>query len=180
MKVVLLDYIVKKDKYGPDYYWLVGRLESGLEVIIEYFYTDVLEFIGESVEMLLSVLRSPYLELERGIHNQLFEAEKYYSVELIDELVSQKNINLTSGDRRLRIILTGEYIDSYTVPKEWRSLIRPNELKFLYEEPPALKTDDGVYLLNPSHMRKKIPIEKFPREVTIATGNITLMAWHLL
>jgi len=158
----------------------VGRLQSGLEIIITSFYDDLQRFIGKSVEMLLSVLRSPYLELERGIHSSYFATEDYYSVELIDELIKQKKINPISKDRRKRIILTGEYIDSYTIPEKWDNLIRPKVFKCLLKGSSALKTNDGIYLLNPFHTRKKIPIEKFPREVTIATGSITLVAWHPL
>ena len=180
MKVFISDIIVKKDKYGPDYYWLVGRLQSGLEIIIKDIYYDLHRYVGHHVEMLLSVLRSPYLELERGIHNKLFAAEEYYSVELIDELLKKKGFNPYSRDKRKRVILTGEYIDSYTIPEKWVPLIKPKSFKLLLKKASALKTGDGIFLLNPFHLRKKIPIEEFPRDVTIASGSISLAAWHPL
>lgn len=180
MKVFISDIIIKKDKYGPDYYWLVGSLQSGLEIIIKYSYNDLQRYKGEHVEMLLCVLRSPYLELERGIHNQLFAAEEHYSVELIDELLKIKGFSLYSRDSRKRIILTGEYIDSYIIPKEWIPLITSKWFKSILKEPSAIRTDDGIFLLNPFHLRKRVPIEEFPREVTIATGSISLAAWYPL
>lgn len=175
MRVFISDIIIKHDRYGPDYTWLVGQLQSGLEIIINNFYYDLQRYKGHHVEMLLSVLRSPYLELERGIHNQLFSPEEYYSVELIDELLEEKGLN--SIISRECIILTGEYIDSYIVPQKWIPLITSKWLKSLLREPSALKTGDGIFLLNPFHLRKKVPIEEFPQQVTIATGSIELVAW---
>ncbi len=180
MRVFISDIIVKKDKYGPDYTWLVGRLQSGLEIIIKDIYYNLQGYKGQNVEMLLFVLRSPYLELERGIHNQLFLPEEYYSVKLIDELLKKKGFNLYSRDSRKRIILTGEYIEPYNIPKKWIPLITSKWHKSLLREPSALKTGDGIFLLNPFHLRKRVPIEEFPREVTIATGSISLAAWHTL
>jgi hypothetical protein len=178
LKVFISDIIIKKDKYGPDYYWLVGRLQSGLEIIIKDFYYNLQRYKGYHVEMLLSVMRSPYLELERGIHHQLFLPEEFYSIELIDELLKEKGF--ISRDSRKRIILTGEYIEPYTVPQKWIPLITSKWHKSLLREPCALKTGDGIFLLNPFHLRKKVPIEEFPQLVTIATGSIELVAWQPL
>ena len=178
MKVFISDIIRKHDKYGSDYTWLVGKLQSGLEIIIKNFFYDLQRYEGHHVEMLLSVMRSPYLELERGIHNQLFLPEEYYSIELIDELLKEKGF--ISRDNRKSIILTGEYIEPYTVPQKWIPLITSKWHKSLIREPSALKTSDGVFLLNPFHLRKKVPIEHFPQLVTIATGSIELVAWHPL
>ena len=44
MRVFVSDIIIKKDKYGPDYYWIVGRLQSGIEVIIEDIYYDLRKY----------------------------------------------------------------------------------------------------------------------------------------
>ena len=175
MKVFISDIIRKHDKYGSDYTWLVGQLQSGLEIIINNFYYDLQKYKSHHVEMLLSVLRSPYLELERGIHNQLFSPEEYYSVELIDELLEKKGFNSISS--RESIILTGEYIEPYIVPKKWIPIVKSKWLKSLLREPSALKTRDGIFLLDPFHLRKKVPIEEFPQQVTIATGSIELVAW---
>ena len=116
MRVFVSDIIVKEDKYGPDYYWIVGKLQSGIEVIIKDVYYDLQNCIGHHVDMLLSFMRSPYLELQRGIHNQLFLSEEFYSVELIDELLSKNGV--TSDGNERTIILIGEYIDSYTIPEK--------------------------------------------------------------
>ena len=72
MRVFVSDIIIKKDKYGPDYYWIVGRLQSGIEVIIEDIYYDLRKYKCCYVEMLLSFMRSPYLEQKRGIYNSFF------------------------------------------------------------------------------------------------------------
>jgi hypothetical protein len=178
LKVFISDINVKEDKYGPDYFWITGRLSSGLEIIITEFYYDFRKYIGRHVEMLLCVLRSPYLELEKGIYNQQFLSEEYYSVELIDELLEKKGFN--SRDIKRDIILTGEYIDSYIIPKKWTSLIEQKYFKILLKDPSAIKTSDGIFLLSPFHLRKSVPIEEFPREVTIATGSIDLVAWYPL
>ena len=72
MKVFISDIIVKKDRYGLDYYWIVGQLRSGKKVIIEDVYYNLQKYIGRHVGMLISFKRSPYLELKKGIHNKLF------------------------------------------------------------------------------------------------------------
>ncbi|MFX1240708.1 MAG: hypothetical protein ACFFA7_05615 [Promethearchaeota archaeon] len=177
MKVFISDIIAKKDSYGADYFWIIARLQSGLEIIIKDLYYDIQRYVGKYVEVLLSILRSPYLELQRGIHSQ-FSSEEYYSVELIDELLERKNLN--TRNHRREIILTGEYIDSYVIPERWVPLIEPKSFKLLLKNPSALKTNDGIFLLDPFNIRKKVPIEEFPREVTIATGSITLIAWYHL
>ena len=180
MKVFVVDINFKKDeRSGKVYPWITGRLRSGLEIEIQNFFYDLQGYIGHHVEMLLCVLRSPYLELERGIHNQLFSPEKYYSVELIDELLEKKGFNSKDNGRH-DIILTGEYIDSYIIPKKWISLIREKWFKSVLKEPSAIKTNDGIFFLYPFHLRKKVPIERFPKIVTIATGCIDLAAWYAL
>jgi len=174
LRVFVSDVIVKKDKDGYDYYWVVGNLQSGMEVIIDDYYFDLREWIGQSVEMLLSFLRSPYSELQRGICNKLFLPFKYYSVELIDELLEEKGV-VSTGNERV-VILTGEFIDSYAIPKKWASFTQRDLFRVLYKEPSALKTEDGAFLLYPFHLRKAVPIERFPQEVTVA-GSLNLEAW---
>lgn len=177
MKVFISDIIREYDKYGSDYFLLIGQLQSGIEITVEDHYYDLQRFKGQHVEMLLSVMRSPYAELQRGIHNQIFEPEEFYSIELIDEL--KKEIGDYSTINKV-IILTGEYIDPYIVPDKWIPFKTTYWLKFLLNKPPALKTDDGIYLLQPFHLKKSCLIEKFPRSITIATGCINLAAWHPL
>ncbi|MFX1456176.1 MAG: hypothetical protein ACFFDB_12450 [Promethearchaeota archaeon] len=41
----------------------------------------------------------------------------------------------------------------------------------------ALKTRDGVFILDPSNLRRKVPIEEIPRELRIGTGCINLVTW---
>jgi len=178
LRVFIEEIIRKYNKYGSSYTLIEGCLQSGLNLIIKDLFYDLKGTKGEYVEMLLSVMRSPYLELQRGIHSQLFDSEEYYSVELIDELLEEKGFSST--DDRECIILTGEYIDSYIVPKEWIPLKTSNWLKSLITNPSALRTGDGLFLLNPFHLIKKAPIEKFPQRVTIATGSIKLVAWYPL
>ena len=178
MRVFVSDIIRKQNKYGSSYTLIEGRLQSGLNIIITDRFYDLQGLKDQYVEMLLSVMRSPYLELQRGIHNQLFASEEYYSVELIDELLEEKGFSST--DDRECIILTGEYIDSYIVPEEWKPLKTSNWLKSLITDPPALRTRDGIFLLNHFHLVKKVPIEEFPQFVTIATGSIGLVAWYPL
>jgi hypothetical protein len=119
-------------------------------------------------------MRSPYLELQKGIHNQLFLSEGFYSVELIDKLLSKKGV--TSEGNKRTIILIGEYIDSYTIPERWTPLIQRNSFQVLFREPSALKTEDGSYLLNLFHLQKRVPIEHFPEEVTML-GSLRMGAW---
>jgi hypothetical protein len=176
LKVLISDIIRKYGKYGSNYTQIEGKLQSGLIITIHNEDFDLLRYKNCHVEMLLCVLRSPYLELERGIHNQLFSPEEYYSVELIDELIKQKGFRPRPNIRR--IIITGEYIDSYLIPEKWIPLIKSRYYKSLIEEPSAIKTKDGIFLLNPFHLIKKVPIEQFPRDVTIAFGRADLVAWH--
>lgn len=174
MKVFVSDIIVKKDKYYPDYYWIVGRLKSGMEVIIEDSHYDLRESIGRHVDMLISFIRSPYSELKRGIRNQFFLQEKYYSEELIDELLRKKEV-VSTGNKRVTK-LTGEYIDSYIIPEKWAPLPQRRSFKTLFKEPSALKTEEGTFLLSPIHSRRRVPVEQIPREVTVV-GGLSLQAW---
>ncbi len=174
MRVFVSDIIVKHDKYYPDYYWIVGRLKSGMEVIIEDSHYNLKKSIGRHVNMLISFIRSPYSEMKRGIHNQFFLQEKYYSEELIDELLGKKEAVSTRNKRVTK--LTGEYIDSYIIPEKWAPLPQRRSFKILFKEPSALKTEEGTFLLSPIHSRRRVPVEQIPREVTVL-GGLSLQAW---
>lgn len=177
MRIFISDISVKRDRYGP-YCEILGELPSGLEVYIEDRYYDLEGGIGRYVEMLLCVYRSPYLELERGIdNNQLFAPFEYYSIEIIEEL--KKKMGSSSVSKK-KLILTGEYIDPYIIPEEWVPYITSSFFKGLLKKPTALRTEDGIFLLKPMHLEKKIPIEQFPQEISIGTGSISLAAWHPL
>jgi hypothetical protein len=173
MKVFISDIIRKYDQYGSDYTVIDGCLQSGLEITIKNLDYDLRGYKGQHVEMLLSVMRSPYLELQRGIHNSLFAPEEFYSIELIEELREKKK----SLNNREVIILSGEYLDSYNVPEKWLHFKTSNSIKFLMEKVSALKTRDGIFLLNPFHSMKSIPVEEFPHPVIIASGSFNLVAW---
>lgn len=175
LRVFVSDIIVKKDRHdGSDFYWIVGRLQSGKEVIIEDIYYDLREHIGDHVDMLMSFIRSPYSELKRGIQNQIFLPEKYYSVELVDELFGKKGVISTNNKRATE--LTGEYIDSYIIPEKWTPLTQRGSFEALFKEPSALKTEDGTFLLYPFHSRMRVPVEQIPQEVTMV-GGLSLEAW---
>jgi len=177
LRVFVSDIIVKKNKYdGSDYYWIVGILQSGMELIIVDNYYDLREFVGHYVDMLISFMRSPYCELQRGIRNQIFSPEEFYSMELVDELLSKKEV-VSTGNGKV-VVLTGEYIDSYTIPEKWIPLTQGGAFEVLFKEPSALKTEDGTFLLYPIHSRRAVPIEKVPQEVTTA-GSLSLEAWTL-
>lgn len=92
-----------------------------------------------------------------------------------NELKERKGFN--SNDNGRRMILTGEYIDSYIIPQKWMPFLKSNWFKSVLKEPSAINTDDGIFLLYPFHLRKKVPIERFPKIVTVATGRIDLAAW---
>jgi len=176
LKVFISD-ITFKSKYGySHYYVLVGELQSGLEIYINNYDYDLQRYIGHYVEMLLCVLRSPYLE--RGMKPQLFLSGEYYSLELIDELLKGRGQSPRTNERELTLV--GEYIDSYVIPEEWVPLIKSRFFEDLLKSPSALKTEDGIFILNPIHLEKRIPFEEFPQEVTIATGCIDLAAWRPL
>jgi len=179
LKVFISDITIIKGKpHCTDYYELVGELQSGLRIYVNNYHYDLKDYIGRYVEMLLCVLRSPYLELERGIDNQLFFTWEYYSIEVIDELKKKLGVNLENN--RKNLILIGEYIDSYIIPEGWIFLIKPRSFQIFLKEPSALKTKDGVFLLNPIHLKRRLPIDQFPREVSIGTGCIDLAAWYPL
>lgn len=174
LRVFVLDILVKPDKYHGDSYWIVGRLQSGMEVIIDDFYYDLREYIGCRVDMLLSFMRSPYSEQKRGIQNRIFLPEKYYSVELVDELIKKSGDESSGGESV--VILTGEYIGSYVIPEKWVPLPQRNSFQMLFKEPSALRTEDGTFLLYPIHSQRGVPVEQIPREVTMA-GGLKLEAW---
>ena len=179
LRVFVADITYERDgRSGKVYPWITGRLRSGLEIKIQNFFYDLQGNIGHHVEMLLCVLRSPYAEYKKGMKDQPFSPEKYYSVELIDELKKGKSFD--SKYNRRCVILTGEYIDSYIIPQKWAPLIKSKWFKSILKDPSAIHTDDGVLLLYPFHLRKNVPIERFPKIVTIATGYIDLAAWHPL
>jgi len=177
LRVFISDIDVIEDKkYGGLTFKITGKLQSGLELKINDLFYDLRSYIGYHVEMLLCVLRSPYAEYKEGMNNQPFMSEEYYSIELIDELKEKKGFN-SKGDKK-HVILTGKYIDSYVIPEKWTPLMEPRWFKRILKEPPAIKTDDGIFLFYPFHMRKKAPLESFPKNVTIVTGCIDLAAWH--
>jgi len=180
LKVLLSDIIFEKaDLYDSTSSWIIGQLQSGLEAQIYNIYYDLQEFIGQHVEMLLCVLRSPYLELEKGIINQPFSTDKYYSIELIEELEEKADTISENNERRL-MVLTGEFIDSYIIPQEWIPLIKSRWFKGILKNASAIHTNDGIFILYPFHLRRKVPIEKFPETVSIGTGRIDLAAWYPL
>ncbi|UCD02166.1 MAG: hypothetical protein JSV23_03890 [Promethearchaeota archaeon] len=177
MRVYISDISVIEDKkYGGVTFKITGQLQSGLEIKIKDLFYDLQEYIGRYVEMLLCVFRNPYAEHKMGMINQPFLSEEYYSIELIDELLEKKGFN--SKANKKRIILTGEYIDSYVIPEKWIPLMEPKWFRRILKEPSAIKTDDGIFLFYPFHMRKRVSIESFPKNVTIVTGSIDLAAWH--
>lgn len=127
--------------------------------------------------MLLSFMRSPYCELQRGIRNEIFTPEQYYSVELVDELFREDVISSASDGRV--VILTGEYIDSYDIPEKWAPLPQRGSFQALFKEPSALKTEDGTFLLYPFHSRIGVPVEQVPLKVTMV-GSLKLEAWKAI
>ena len=74
------DVGVIEDKYHGDSYWIDGKLPSGVEVVITDYYYDLRESIGCYVDMLLSFIRSPYCEQERGIRSDLLSLILAYDI----------------------------------------------------------------------------------------------------
>ena len=146
-----------------------------MEVIIDDYYHDLREYIGHRVDMLLSFMRSPYSEQKRGIQNEIFLPEKYYSVELVDELLKKEG-GISIGGQSV-VVLTGEYIGSYIIPEVWTPLPQRGSFQALFKEPSALKTENGTFLLYPHHSQRRVPIDQIPREVTMA-GGLSLEAWR--
>jgi hypothetical protein len=179
LRVYISDISAIEDKkYGGVTFCITGRLQSGLEIKINDLFYDLQRYIGHHVEMLLCVLRSPYAEYKIGMNNKYFLSEEYYSVELIDDLKKEKGFE--SSDNKKCVALTGEYIDSYIIPEKWIPLIESRWFKFILNKPSAIKIDDGLFLLYPFHLRKRVPIENFPKIITLITGCIDLAAWHPL
>jgi len=174
LRVLILDN-VRKSKFGYFAgYEIAGRLESGLEIYITSSRANLEEYVDHYMKMLLCVTRSPYLE--RGKKSQLFLPSKHYSIKLIDQLC--KELGVSSGTNEKELVLTGEFIDSYTIPEEWASLTTSKFFNDLLNHTSALKTEHGIFLLNPQHLKKRVPIEEFPPQVSIATGLIELVAWN--
>lgn len=179
MKVFISDISVIEDKkYGGVTYSITGQLQSGLEIKINDLFYDLQRYNGHHVEMLLCVFRNPYAEYKKGMINQPFLPEEYYSIELIDELKEKKGFN--SKRIKKHVVLTGEYLDSYVIPEKWIPLMEPKWFKRILKEPSAIKTEHGIFLFYPFHMRKRASIESFPKNVAILTGCIDLAAWHPL
>ena len=174
MRVYVSDVGVVPDKYHGDSYWILGRLPSGVEVVIDDYYYDLREYVGSYVDMLLSFMRSPYYEQKMRIPNEIFASEKYYSMDVVNELVNDGLVD--SADYEGVVVLTGEYIDSYIIPEKWAPLPQRGSFQTLFREPSAIKTDDGTFLLYPVHSRRQVPIEQIPQNVTVA-GGLTLQAW---
>lgn len=180
MKVLLSDIIYEKaDLYGCTSSWIKGQFQSGLEVQIYNIYHDLQEYLGQYVEMLLCVLRSPYLELDKGIINSPFLPDKYYSIDLIEELEEKADISSENNEKR-HMIITGEFIDSYTIPEEWIPLIKSKWFKGILHNASAIDTNEGFFVLYPFHLGTRIPLDKFPKTVSIGAGRIDLVAWHLI
>ena len=95
-------------------------------------------------------------------------------MEVVNELVREEIVD--SADHEGVVVLTGEYIDSYTIPEKWAPLPQRGSFEMLFKEPSALKTEDGTFLLNPIHLKRSVPIEKIPKKVTMA-GGLDLEAW---
>ncbi len=167
---------IEDKKYGGTTFKIIGQLQSGLELKINDLFYDLRSCIGHHVEMLLCVFRNPYAEYKMGLSEQPFLSEEYYSIELIEEVKKGKDFN-SLGNKK-RIVLTGEYLDTYVIPEKWVPLMEPKWFKRILKKPSAIKTDDGVFLFYPFHMRKKETMESFPRTVTIVTGRIDLAAWY--
>lgn len=169
MRVFIKDVIVGINIYGNYFYDIIGQLESGLEIFIGNNYYDLERDIGTRIEMLLSFLRSPYSEVKLGIEQNLFRPFKYYSIELLEEV--KENLKKKGGyqpsPHNTTVVLTGEYIEPYTIPAHWVSRITRNYYKSIYKEPSAIKTEHGTFLLNPIHLKKKIPLKQFPSQITI-------------
>ena len=170
----MLNVDVVEDKYRDDSYLITGRLPSGMEVVIDDYYYDLREYIEQNVDMLLSFMRSPYHEQKIGINNLIFSSEKYYNVELIDELVNKEIIK--PADDEGVVVLTGEYFESYDIPEKWAPLPQRGSFQALFKEPSVLKTKDGIFLLNPFHSRRSVPVERIPQKITMA-GGLNLEAW---
>lgn len=118
MRVFISEIVSKTTRRGyPTYYELYCELQSGLEIYVTNYDYDLEDFIGCHVDMLLSIMRSPYFELNNGINNQqFFKLDKYYSMELIDEL--KKKLGTIGVDNKRSIILTGEYIDYFPISEQ--------------------------------------------------------------
>ena len=179
MRVYILDIDVIEDKrFGGVTFKIIGQLQNGLEIKINDLFYDLQKYIGQYVEMLLCVLRNPYAEYKMGMIDKYFLPEEYYSIELIDELMEKKGFYSKCNTKRC--ILTGEYLDSYEIPEKWIPHMEPKWFKHILKNPSAIKTKEGVFLLYPFHIRKKMSIESFTKNVTIVTGRIDLATWHTL
>lgn len=173
----MLGVEVVEDKYREDSYLISGRLLSGREVLIADYYYDLRKHIGRPVEMLLSFIRSPFYERKMGIKCQIFSPEEFYSVKVVNELMSEEKV--ASTDNAEVVVLTGEYIVSYTIPDKWSGFNYRRPFKSLFKMPSALKTQDGMFLLYPFHSQRQEPLEQIPQKITMA-GSLKLEAWRLI
>lgn len=181
MDVLISKIVVKHGRHDLDYeyFHIFGRLQSGLEIWITDYGYDLRKYVGNHVDMLLSVMRSPYLEHQLGIKSN-FLSWAHYSIKIVDEVkneLAKKHGQLLKDDKN-EIILRGEYIDSYTIPEDWDSLLKGND-RNLYRDPSAIRTEDGIFLLSPIHLKKPSPNSEIPKIILIGTGLIDLAAWRL-
>ncbi len=177
MKVYIRDIETIEDlEYGGTTYRITGQLQSSLVIKINDLFYGLREYIGRHVEMLLCVLRSPYAESKQGIATHLFLSERHYSVELIDELITNQGIN--PKDDKKWVTLTGSYINSYVIPKKWTPLITSEWFRPLLNQVSAIETTDGIFLLYPYHTNLNPSIEVIPPKISLITGCIDLAAWH--
>lgn len=179
MDVLILNIVTKRDIDFPDYEYfkIFGQLQSSLEIWITDHRFDLREYVGQHVDMLLSVVRNPYLEHQLGIKSNFLSWE-HYSIEIVDKVEDNltKKYGPLSKENINEIILKGGYIDPYMISEDWDSLIKDKINRELYRNPSALETEDGIFLLSPYHLRK--PVTKIPQNIIIGTGVISLVAWR--
>ncbi|KKK46084.1 hypothetical protein LCGC14_0563700 [marine sediment metagenome] len=181
MKVFISNIVVKQDRHVLDYeyFYIFGQLQSGLEIWITDYSFDLRKYVGQHLDMLLSVMRNPYLEHRLEIKSN-FLSWDHYSIEIVDEVKADltKKYGPLSREKGNELILTGEYIDPYIIPKDWGALIKDKASQVMYRSPSALRTKERIFLLSPFHLRKPAPNIKIPKTITIGTGLISLVAWR--
>ncbi|HEC39896.1 MAG TPA: hypothetical protein ENI29_16785 [bacterium] len=182
MRVLISSIEVLKDRYYTDYeyFYIQGQLSGGLRILIEDYHFDLRKYVGQHIDMLLMVMRSPYLEHKLGTKSS-FLPEKYFSIKIVNDLkkeLSHKGYELNKSEPDREIILKGDFIHSYTIPEDWDRLITDKADRAMLINPSALKTEDGVFLLRRVHTRTQFAINKIPKPMLIGTGLINLVAWR--
>jgi len=172
--VKILDFF--KDNYGL--LWILGGFRNGIKLRIYCgsYYDDLYNLKDHSVDLLILAARDPYFEyLEIGDLSPFKIESEYYTLESARDFYQESNSN---SRRKFGAILSGSFIEKFSIPKKWTAHIRtPYFLALMKSRAylPAFSTDQGIFILDySSHLEKKDLNTPFPDYFSIYIGRFEL------